>query len=45
LKIRQFAFSEVTKNNFGGYMEVFSNEKGSGKSPEPLVFLGAEDEI
>jgi hypothetical protein len=25
---------------FGGYMEVFLNEKGSGKSPEPLVSLG-----
>jgi hypothetical protein len=26
-------------------MEVFSNKKGSGKSPEPLVILGAEDGI
>jgi hypothetical protein len=28
--------------NFGGYMEVFLNEKGSGKSPEPLLFLGGQ---
>ena len=37
-------FSEV-KNKVGGYMEVFQNKKGSEKSPEPLVFLGAEDGI
>jgi hypothetical protein len=31
--------------DLGGHMEDRENKKGSGESPEPLVFLGAEDGI
>ena len=35
----------TSKKNFGGYMEVFSNEKGLGETPKPLVLVGAEEGI
>ena len=40
-----FKGPKMSKNKIGGYIEVFSNEKGLEEISKPLVLLGAEDEI